>query len=135
MQTMRVFIACALVCAAIIGTTSCDNMAGMPPTKPPAPPPIVRGTDTVPGLNDIPMDRLLLTSRQAARNIVVLEMWSLSIDDARDIKRPHAIELRRTACFTYTIICSNPDDFSVSLLTSTAVWKWTELTVPPRSVS
>ena len=49
-------------------------------TADPPLPPIVRGTDTVPGLNDIPMDRLLLTSGQEARNIVVLEGPSHSID-------------------------------------------------------
>ena len=115
MQPMRVFAACALVCAAIIGTTACDNMAGMPPTgpiDPPAPPPIVRGTDTVPGLNDIPMDRLLLTSRQAARNIVVLEGQSPTIDFARDESRPHAVTIRYAACLTYTVICDDPEDFS-----------------------
>ena len=115
MRTAHVFTVCALVCVAIIGMTACDNMAGTlptePPTEPPAPP-IVRGTNAVPGLNDIPMDRLLLTSNEAARNIVVLEGPSHSIDYARDELRPHAKSLRRAACFTYTVACDDPEDFS-----------------------
>ena len=75
------------------------------PTDPPAPDPIPRGSSAVPGINQIPLDRIKATNHQMSGMFAIAERLYAAYNR-------HTEKVRQVACDSYTVQCADSESYN-----------------------